>query len=55
MVTLALKVYAATSDGQKITTENDSVIGKAAAMAAASGYIKISATSPGHITWMSAR
>ena len=55
MVTLALKVYAETSAGSKITTENDSIIGKAAAYAAANGYIKISATSPGHTTWIAAR
>lgn len=55
MVTLALRITAEVKDGSKLTTEDSSIIGKAAAYAAAHGYIKITATSPGHTTWTTAR
>ena len=55
METLALRIFKSTENGAKITIENDTVFGKAAALAVAYGYIKMVATSPGHTTYAAAR
>jgi hypothetical protein len=54
METLALRIYNESKDG-KITIENSSVFGKAAALALELGYIKITDVSPGHTSYVAAR
>jgi hypothetical protein len=54
METLALKVYAESKNG-KITIENGTIFGKAAALAVAMGYIRVTDTSPGHTSYVAAR
>ena len=55
METLALRIFNETKDGKKITIENETIFGKAAMLAVAYGYIRMTATSPGHTTYVSAR
>ena len=55
METLALRISDSVKDGSKLTTENSSIHGKAAALAAYHGEIVATDTSPGHTTWTTAR
>jgi len=53
METLALRIVNSVADGSKLTVENESVWGKAAALAVAYGYLTVTATSPSHTTYTS--
>ena len=52
METLALRISDSVKDGSKLTVENASIIGKAAALAHYNGNLTITATSPGHTTYI---
>ena len=53
METLALRIVNTVADGSKLTVENETIIGKAAALAYAMGYLTVTATSPSHTTYTS--